>query len=431
MINVKSKRSYAMDELNVKLEELSTQEQLKQHKLREEYNDNNINGFSMPIKINRDSDYLNSLTENLNRYYDFIQNKFAFNKEPNLVKDIEITSRKLISAIQKYYNGNITKARKQVKHILKKFREDDSENFFISELDRSYAFRGVAPFESLRVEYCEEEHYKEMNEFPLSFFKARTGSVSKRDDTLHVPFDKRGLISTQRFSIAGIPCMYFGTTSYGCWIELDKPANRDFNVASYKFNESGRGLKILNLVISEPLINGIFNREMDSEDSIRKKLQLKMIKIFPIVIATSFSVLEQGRNFKSEYIMSQLIMHCLKDIEIDGIAYLSKKGRDDFQYPHGVNLAIPVFEKCKNEKFGEVCNNFSLSNPFNYESFLNLKEKDNAELNYINRIYKEKTLYKHDNFNSKVDYNEDSVFYGKLSFADFDNYLVNKEHLIQ
>ena len=90
-----------------------------------------------------------------------------------------------------------------------------------------------------------------------------------------------------------------------------------------------------------------------------------------------------------------------------------------------------VFEKCKNEKFGEVCNNFSLTNPFNYESFLNLKEKDYGELSYINRIYKEKTSYGHDNFNSKVNFNQDSVFYGSLSFSDFDNYLVNREHLTQ
>ena len=420
-----------MGELNVKIEDLLTPEQLKQHKLRMKYNDNNMNGFSMPIKVDKDSEYVNSLTQNLNRYYDYIQNKPAFNKEPNLVNDIEKTNSKLIKAVQNYYNGNITESKRDVKHILKKFRKDDSENFFISELDKSYAFRGVAPFESLKAEHGEEEHYRKMNEVPLSFFRARTGSVSRREEMLHVPFDKRGLISTQRFSIAGIPCMYFGTTSYGCWIELDKPANKDFNVASYKFNESGKGLKILNLVLSEPLINGIFNRGMDSEDSIRKKLQIKMIKLFPIVIATSFRVLEQGRSFKSEYIISQLIMHCLKELKIDGVAYLSKKGKDDFQYPHGVNLAIPVFEKCKNEKFGEVCNNFSLTNPFNYESFLNLKEKDYGELSYINRIYKEKTSYGHDNFNSKVNFNQDSVFYGSLSFSDFDNYLVNREHLTQ
>lgn len=105
----------------------------------------------------------------------------------------------------------------------------------------------------------------------------------------------------------------------------------------------------------EPLINGISQQGMYSEDSIRKKTKDKMIKLFPIVIA--YWVLEQGRSFKSEYIISQLIMHCLKNLKLMGwLIYL----KDDFQYPHGVNLAIPV--RVKNEKFGEVCNNFSLTN---------------------------------------------------------------------
>ena len=33
-------------------------------------------------------------------------------------------------------------------------------------------------------------------------------------------------------------------------------------------------------------------------------------------------------------------MRCASRIGIDGIAYLSMKGKDEFQYPQGVNLAI-------------------------------------------------------------------------------------------
>lgn len=305
--------------------------------------------------------------------------------------------------------------------ILKQYKREDNENFFVSELDKSYAFRGIAPFVNLQSTSYEEK-YKEMNETPLDFFKARVGKVESREGMLHIPFDKRGLIGTQRFSIAGIPCIYFGTTSYICWLELNKPANESFNVSSYKFNEKGEKFKILNLVISEPLINGVFNRGRDCENGVEKEIQIKMLKLFPLVLATSFTILEQDRKFKSEYIISQLIMRCLKELGIDGVAYLSKKGKDDFQYPHGVNLAIPVFEENQNEKYGKVCGCFSLSDPVNLSAFLSLKSINSSKWSYINNIYRDKK------YTCKVDFSGEQKFYDELPFSSFDNFIVSKEH---
>lgn len=70
---------------------------------------------------------------------------------------------------------------------------------------------------------------------------------------LHIPFNKRELIKTQRFSISGVPCLYLGTTSYVCWLEMNKPRDSEFNVSSYKIPGQ---LKILNLVGDQMLING-------------------------------------------------------------------------------------------------------------------------------------------------------------------------------
>ncbi len=409
----------------INIEDLLSSEQKEAYNFRMEYYDNNINGFSLPIVIKKDSDYIKELSIVLKKYYDFLYNKVAFKDEPNLLKEIEYNINKINCAIENYYKGDIVKSKLLIKEILEQYKSNN-QNFFVSELDKSYAFRGIAPFVDLQTNNYEQE-YREMNEEPLSFYKARTGNVEDRDGMLHIPFDMRGIIATQRFSIAGIPCIYLGTTSYVCWQELDKPENQNFNVCSYKFNENGKKLKILNLVISQPLINGIFNRRCESEQSIRKKLQIEMLKLFPLVIATSFTVLEKERKFKSEYIISQLIMHCLKELQIDGIAYLSKKGKNDFQYPHGVNLAIPVFEGCEYGKDGKVCDSFTLSKPINYETFLNLKISDFKEESYINKIFKEKDEY--DNFNAKVDFNDKSTFYNNIKFSDFDNYLVNIESL--
>lgn len=48
---------------------------------------------------------------------------------------------------------------------------------------------------------------------------------------------------------------------------------------------------------------------------------------------TSFQVKEMKRNFKSEYIISQLLMQVVNELDIDRIAYLSKKMVDIYAYP--------------------------------------------------------------------------------------------------
>lgn len=104
-------------------------------------------------------------------------------------------------------------------------------------------------------------------------------------------------------------------------------------------------------------------------------------------------------------------MHCLKDLNIDGIAYMSTKSRSEFEFPLNVNLALPVFDE---EKFDKL---FKLTKPISLESFINLSSINAEEENisFINNYYKNKKdlLYSPKYFLSSI--------YSKL-----DNYLVNQ-----
>lgn len=79
---------------------------------------------------------------------------------------------------------------------------------------------------------------------------------------------------------------------------------------------------MLNLAITQHLINGLaaFNDEW-------LKDALSLIELFPLIIATSYKVRDNNRSFKSEYIISQLVMQCLPLLETEGVAYISKKSR--------------------------------------------------------------------------------------------------------
>lgn len=399
----------------INIEDLLTDEQLNIHNKEMEKMDKNINGFSLPIEIDKDKDYIKKLKIIFYNYINYIKNKKAFEEYIGIADQIEEITQNILDAMKKYYIGDITYACKLIKELLEKYILIEND-FFVSELDKSYAFRGIAPFVNLRYNYHD---YKEQMNYELSFFKGRIEKVDKREDMIHIPLDKRSVISTQRFSIAGVPCIYLGTTSYVCWIELSKPREDKFNVSAFKFNKEGKRLRILNLVISEGIINGICNIKDENYD-VRCNLQKSMLRIWPLVCATSFHIKENNRNFKSEYIISQLIMMSLKELNIDGISYLSKRAKDEFQYPQAINLALPVFET-KNLGYGRICNKFELTTPSNFNLYLKLKGKSTTIIeSYINHVY-HKT-----EFNANIYYDNENRLYQDTPFARYDNYLVSR-----
>lgn len=388
-----------------------------------------MNGFTLPICIDKDCDYITNLYDKLNKYSDFT--KTIKNIPRIAIENIENNCSLIKKSMELYYNADIDGAKKKIYEILKKYKDN---SFIVSNLDKSYAFRGIAPFQDLHSEGYAEK-YKQMNEYPLSFFKARTGETNfLRKDMLHIPFDKRGVISTQRFSIPGVPCIYLGTTSYVCWLEMGMPEDYKFNVSSYNVPTK---LKILNLVISEGLINGhLTHINMKKTENRENNIELlsTMLEIFPLICATSYSIKEGNRKFRSEYIISQLIMQCLNELGIDGVSYISKKAQNDYiAYPHCINLAIPikyegdfVFDR-EVKKYGDLCGEIKLTKPINFSEYIKIQKEHikPKSVSYINKIYTE-------GYTSTIKLAGKNIEYWKSTFADFDNYLVclNSEKVI-
>lgn len=383
----------------------------------------NLNKFNLPITIENDRDYFNRLKDVLNDYIDYIKsiNGFCMNSIKGTEQNVEL----LITSLEYYYNADIYKARKNILDLLSKYVDN---RFIVSNLNENYAFRGIAPFKDL---YDENYAYDQMNDTPLSFFKSRTGDNKfNRKDMLHIPFSKRELVKTQRFSIPGVPFLYLGTTSYVCWLEMDKPQDNIFNVSSYKIKKE---LKILNLVLDQMLINGHSTQVIscNSNKKINNLNMLKtMIEIFPFICATSFRVKNVHRAFKSEYIISQLVMQCIEELDIDGIAYASKKASDSFiSYPQCVNLALPI--KCgskleinsESDEYGEICNQIHLTQPVNLSEYLKIDRPNMfiKEQSYLNCCF-------NDGFTSNIELGNINISYQDTIFSKFDNYIYSLGH---
>ncbi|PVE15299.1 hypothetical protein DDA98_10735 [Clostridium perfringens] len=362
--------------------------------------DKSINGFSMPKYVENNDSYITELKKIFFKYKKEMQ-KIAFKHEEDLADEVINNCNMILEALTVYLDGDENKAKKIIKSLIKKYINNP---FWVSDLDKSYAFRGVAPFEDLHSEGYEEK-YNFMLENDINFYRARVGNIERdRKQVLHIPYNLLHLVTEQRFSLSKQPCLYLGTTSYVCWTECREPNLENFYVAGFKANTLGKRLKVFNLVASEALVNGISNKNLNEHS--RKKIQISMLKLLPMVFATSFSINDESRKEKYEYIIPQLVMQSLSELNIDGIAYLSKRGKDDFQYPQGVNLAIPILDISYKKQYGEVCDKFVITEPRRFNEY---KGNDSAEFkqrSYINETFS-------DYFSTK-DYNKNFSQYSKV-----------------
>lgn len=217
---------------------------------------------------------------------------------------------------------------------------------------------------------------------------------------------------------------------------MDKPQDSIFNVSSFI---PPLDLKILNLVIDYRLVNKQLKVTIEiNEDKKDYNINLleSMLEIFPLVYATSFTIKNKERRFKSEYIVSQLIMQCLSDLNIHGIAYASKKVVDSIlAFPQCINLAIPmkINKKFKiqneSDNYADMCQNILLTNPVNFSEFIKMggNNKTHTIGNWTPTFsYR---LFGNGYFpESKIYLSGKEIYYKDTEFANFDNYIFALKH---
>lgn len=373
--------------------------------------DRSINGFPLPIRIETYDGYDKKIEEELTRFVKYIEGKFALRKIPGLLDNVRFVCRNIVRAIQEERCGNTKEAQDYILEILEKFKKD---SFFVSDIDCSYAFRGSASVEEFR---SKNHDYNQQASVPLSFYRCRKGKITDRVEMLHIPLTQRSKVGTSRFSLPGIPCLYLASTSYCCWNELDHPG--EMSVAGFRLTEAGKKLKILNLVIPQSLING--SSALHTYEKL-PSISQKMLTLFPIVMATSITVdPRKSCEYRPNYTISHLIMRCLKKLRIDGVAYLSAQSESEFEFPHCVNLALPVFSSSIEQKYGDICKSFEIAGPIYYDGeqksdrFTSPREKS-----YINKVYV-------DGVHSTIKFNGKRTLYSETDFAEIDNILAGSQ----
>lgn len=374
-----------------------------------------FNEFNLPIKISEDNDYYIKLCEWLDKYEKIIEGSSFI---PDSVKSK--TKENIIgikNSLVCYYSGKFEKAKSEIEIIINSYLDTPA----ISKINNSPAFYGFLDIN---------------NNVEPTFFRARVG----RDeylytDLLPIPMTLRQKISTQRFSVPGIPCFYLGSTSYCCWLEMDKPRDEEFNVSAVKLCGDK---KILDLAFDMTTLNiiSIYGQAKESTTkTLRadfKKIAESMIELWPLVCATSFVNMNHTTAFRSEYIISQIIMQIVSELpEIYGIAYLSKQINNELEsgaFPLAVNLVIPNLqneESFKNydhsKKYSEELKGVKMSQPFNFMDYIKFSSHL-REGGKMDEMIWQSTLVNELQTRLKV-LDSESIPYSRTYFGKFDEYL--------
>lgn len=180
----------------------------------------------------------------------------------------------------------------------------------------------------------------ELDENSGCFYRIRKDKINtaKGDGELfHIPFEKRYLVSTQRYSIPGYPALYLGGDFFTSWCELDRPLLEGLSYAKFRFKEK---IKLLDLGLPDnptPTLGDKYS----------------FCAMYPILMSCMVRVKHQSAAFKPEYLIPQLMLKLVRDYGayLQGIAYMSNKipQKCDFYSKESRNLVICVYNNtvCK------------------------------------------------------------------------------------
>ncbi|MEE0675218.1 MAG: hypothetical protein UCN61_05085 [Ruminococcus sp.] len=170
---------------------------------------------------------------------------------------------------------------------------------------------------------------KEYND-PLDLYRIVGVSDNKKYDrtrVFHTPYNLRSKVSTSRYSIAGYPSLYLGTSIDLCREEVRLNPYDKFEIASLfkldrKSYNSGVEISVIELALKpQDFFNSENNEMNNSQLSNRrfsdyflrqKEVQSAYVLWYPLIAACSFIRVNKSDPFAVEYIIPQLLMQWVR-----------------------------------------------------------------------------------------------------------------------
>jgi hypothetical protein len=204
--------------------------------------------------------------------------------------------------------------------------------------------------------------------------------IPERGDIFHVPFEKRRLVGNQRYSIAGLPCLYLGSSLWICWEELGRPALDSLWVSRFRIVKS---VSVLDFQFSphqawrmfEALREGTPRAaDRSSEEKLKVHFNLDFLKSYaycwPLIAACSIKREQRVGSFAPEFIVPQLLLQWVaQEGRVDGIRYFSVRTptHGNHLLAHS-NCVFPVKTVSFKGHCTELAKIFALTQPISWET---------------------------------------------------------------
>ncbi|RJR18585.1 hypothetical protein D5Y89_19290 [Salmonella enterica subsp. enterica serovar Schwarzengrund] len=197
---------------------------------------------------------------------------------------------------------------------------------------------------------------------PLFRVRKSDRPLSTRKDIFHIPFNQRHLVRAQRYSVAGLPCLYLGTSLYICWREMDKPDFDKLYISSFITDKEDDKSLLLNLSADFLYKTRLFLKRKNAPKPIEKystSTMLSYLALWPLILACNYLKKHNDASFIQEYIIPNLLMQWIsRDINnnnIFGIAYRSTKLPANTDSRKGINVVLPPKARYEDIKGYDFC----------------------------------------------------------------------------
>jgi len=195
------------------------------------------------------------------------------------------------------------------------------------------------------------------------------GNPFKKGDLFHIPFQKRQLVTPRRYSIPGVPCLYFGGSLYVCWEELGRPDVNKIHMSLFRAAPK-QDIKVLNFGYRPAVIASMINAHPNqvSQKSPMSDFAVAQAVCWPLIAACSIRVKFSESPFKPEYVVPQLVLQWLRtNRPYDGVRYFSTHIEPYINAMAASNFAFPVQTTNDTGYCTTLSDKFHLTEPLSWQ----------------------------------------------------------------
>ena len=193
---------------------------------------------------------------------------------------------------------------------------------------------------------------------------------------------------------------------------MGNPPDAQFNVAPVRVDESIRIFNLTVTCLDVELILQLYEEEKASRDDV-----IEITKLWLLSVTSSYVGRSRDRKFKSEYIIPQMIMLSAHQLKLDGVAYLSKRVKNDGPTNYAtVNLGL--FEDYHGEKkISSNCMSIEVGPSVNYGMYKQLLHSATYQLGST------QLHLKSCGYTPFISMNGSCIAYDETELFNFDRYL--------